>query len=141
MITKLTISTHATPDRGDLSVMDLPCPEWQGVRTVPFQVRRMFWITRMPQLARRGQHAHREGHQFMICPTGGIQVDSIGPDCKKQHLMLQGPEVGLHVPPMHWLDIRNISPKTSLVVLASNDYKESDYIRDYDEFLQLIRPV
>ena len=140
MISKLTISTHATPDRGDLSVMSLPGPEWAGVRTVPFQVRRMFWITRMPQLARRGQHAHREGHQFMICPTGGIQVHSESAD-GKQVVMLQGPEHGLYVPPMHWLDIRNVSPKTSLVVLASNEYQESDYIRDHDEFLQLIRPV
>ncbi len=138
MIQKTTISFHDTGDRGDLAVFDLPGPEWRGVRTCPFEPRRIFWITNMQQLARRGGHAHRKGEQFLFCPTGGVQIAYQCPEGKGL-VVLKGSSVGAYVPPLHWLDIRNLHTKTVLVVLASNPYDDADYIRDPEEFKRLCK--
>ncbi len=131
MITKHTVNTHGTFTRGDLSVVEL------NKSLVPFEVKRVFWITNMAQLARRGGHAHRAGEQFMFCPTGSVQIRWAAPKGEGGNLILTGAENAIHVPPLHWLDIRNVHQKTVLVVLASNPYEEADYIRDEAEFKRL----
>ena len=132
-ITKIPVPTHPTPARGDLSVVNS--------KEIPFEVKRVFWITRMPLLARRGGHAHLEGHQFLIVPHGSIQVVSMGPGGVKNKFNLARPEEALYVPPLHWLEITNTNAKTALLVLASNEYSEKDYIRDFDSFKTLAGAV
>jgi len=132
-ISKLPVTTHATPARGDLSVVN--------ANEIPFDVKRVFWISRMPVLARRGGHAHREGHQFLIVPHGSIQIVACGPGMVKTKFNLARPEEALYVPPLHWLEITNTNAKTALVVLASNEYSEKDYIRDFAQFQEMARSV
>ncbi len=132
-ISKKPIASHSTPARGDLAVMN--------ASEVPFEIKRLFWINRMPLMAQRGKHAHREGHQFLIAVGGSVQIRSTGPGGVKNHFMLARPEEGLYVPPMHWLEIVNTNAKTVLLCLASNEYNEVDYVRDFEEFKALSRTV
>lgn len=129
------IRSHATSphapgvDRGILTVLEHS--------ELPFKPKRLFWITGMPRLGSRGGHAHREGHQFLVALAGQARVLASGPKLLKSTWNLQSPDSGIWVPPMHWLDIRIFSSRTVLLVLASNAYAESDYIRDQAEFDKL----
>lgn len=105
-------------------------------RTVPFSVKRYFMVFDVPSVETRGEHAHRECHQFMICVRGRCAV--VADDgVNRQEFMLDRPEVGIHLPPMVWGIQYKYSPDAVLMVFASHFYDSDDYIRDYSEFLAL----
>ncbi len=107
-------------------------------RSVPFDVKRYFMVYQVPLVAVRGEHAHRRCHQFLICARGKISV--IADDgVRREEFLLDGPNLGLHIPPMVWGVQHNYSPDAVLLVFASHYYDADDYIRDYDEFLALAR--
>lgn len=114
-------------DKGTLQVYEKDC--------LPFVPKRIFWITDVPKLAKRGGHAHKECQQFIFCVNGGVEVKSDGfIDSAHMH---QDSIWGLYIPPMTWIDIRFIRPRSKIVVLASMEYDENDYLRDYDEYKRL----
>jgi len=116
-------------NRGVLAVME--CGEH-----VPFVVRRAFVIAAMPEGARRGAHAHRAQHQFLVATAGAITV--IADDgSQRQTWRLEGPTHGIHAPPMTWLDLCDPSPGSSLLVLCDAPYLATDYIHDESEFRRL----
>ena len=102
---------------------------------LPFTPRRVFWITDVPKLTKRGGHAHKTGEQFIFCVNGGVEVKIDG--CEDAIFLDQDSAIGVYLRPLDWVDIRFLRPKSKIVVLASNEYDESDYIRDYDEFKKL----
>jgi len=105
---------------------------------VPFSVRRYFVVSAVAGDASRGAHAHRTLHQFLTCVHGRCHV--IADDGEsRQEFVLDNPSLGLHVPPLVWSTQYRYSPGAVLLVLASDVYDEADYIRDYDQFLQLAR--
>jgi acetyltransferase-like isoleucine patch superfamily enzyme len=103
---------------------------------LPFQPRRTFVVYGVPSKEVRGEHAHRECEQFLICLNGSVTVladDGV----ERREFVLDDPSVGIHLKPMTWGTQYKYSPGAVLMVFASHEYDDADYIRDYDEFIQL----
>lgn len=116
--------------RGNLTVGEFE-------RTVPFAVKRYFMVFDVPSRETRGEHAHRECHQFLICVRGSCAV--VADDGKnRQEFLLDRPDVGVHLPPMVWGIQYKYSADAVLLVFASHHYDSADYIRNYAEFRQLV---
>jgi dTDP-4-dehydrorhamnose 3,5-epimerase-like enzyme len=82
----------------------------------------------------RGEHAHKQCHQFLICVNGSCSV-VVDDGTKRQEILLDRPGLGLYIPPMIWATQYKHSPDAVLLVFASEIYDPEDYIRDYQEFL------
>ncbi|MFY9810956.1 WxcM-like domain-containing protein [Aquabacterium sp.] len=118
-----------TDIRGSLTVGEFE-------RTIPFAVKRYFMVFNVPSLETRGEHAHRECHQFLICVRGSCSV--VADDGRnRQEFHLDRPDVGIHLPPMIWGIQYKYSPDALLLVFASHHYDNDDYIRDYSDFARL----
>ena len=101
----------------------------------PFMVKRVFTVL-APSGALRGQHAHRTCAQFLMAPSGEIVVKASDGEQTRDY-RLDGPTVGLFVPPMVWASELFVSDTSSLLVLCDQEYDESDYVRDWNEYLAL----
>ncbi|MET0383711.1 MAG: WxcM-like domain-containing protein [Burkholderiaceae bacterium] len=115
------------PDlRGNLTVGEFD-------RQVPFKPLRYFMVFGVPSREIRGEHAHHECHQFLICVRGSCSV--VADDgADKIEVPLDGPDRGLYLPPMTWGVQYKYSADAMLLVFASHYYDGADYIREYDEF-------
>ena len=120
------------PDiRGSLTVGEFD-------RSIPFPVKRYFMVFDVPSMETRGEHAHRTCHQFLICVRGSCAVvadDGI----HRQEFLLDRPDVGVHLPPMVWGIQYKYSSDAVLLVFASHYYDAADYVRNYSDFLQLVK--
>jgi UDP-2-acetamido-3-amino-2,3-dideoxy-glucuronate N-acetyltransferase len=106
-------------------------------REVPFIPKRYFMVFDVPSARIRGEHAHRECHQFLICVKGSCAV--VADDGKtREEFFLGSPAVGIHIPHLVWATQYKYSPDAVLLVFASQYYDPEDYIRDYDEFMTFI---
>jgi UDP-2-acetamido-3-amino-2,3-dideoxy-glucuronate N-acetyltransferase len=102
---------------------------------LPFVPQRYFVVSGVPSKEVRGEHAHRKCKQLLICLQGCVSV--VVDDGKhRQEFLLDSPEIGLYLPPMVWGIQYKYSADATLLVLASELYSASDYIRDYDGFLK-----
>ena len=108
----------------------------EGNEHIPFDIKRIFYLYDVPTGESRGAHAHHTLHQFLICLSGSFDV-AVDDGISKATIHLNRPWSGLHVPPMIWAAEVDFDPGTVCLVLASNLYAEDDYIRDYDDYLQL----
>ena len=115
--------------RGDLAVGEFE-------QDVPFQPRRYFMVFDVPSEKTRGQHAHKQCHQFLVCIRGrcAVVADDGG---SRQEFVLDTPALGLYLPPMIWATQYKYSSDGVLLVFASHHYEAADYIRDYSEFSAL----
>ncbi len=118
------------PDiRGSLTVGEFD-------RSIPFAAKRYFMVFDVPSVETRGEHAHRECHQFLICVRVSCAV--VADDgSNRQEFLLDRPDVGIHLPPMVWGIQYKYSADAVLLVFASHYYDGADYIRDYSTFRQL----
>lgn len=98
----------------------------------------MYYMYDVPEGAERGTHAHRELCQFFIPLTGSFDVLLDDGFCKEKFHLNQ-PNWGLYLCPMIWRKLKNFSGGAACLVLASELYKEADYINDYSEFLSLAK--
>lgn len=106
----------------------------EGMRHIPFEIRRVYYTYDVPGGADRGGHAHKALHQLMIAMSGSFDVTlDDGRSKKKFHLSRS--YQGLYICPMIWRHLDNFSSGSVSMVLASNIYEASDYFRDYDEFM------
>lgn len=106
-------------------------------RTVPFAVKRYFMVFDVPSRETRGEHAHRECHQFLICVRGSCAV--VADDgVNRQEFLLDRPELGIYLPPMVWGIQYKYSSDAVLMVFTSHFYDDADYIRDYSEFIATV---
>jgi dTDP-4-dehydrorhamnose 3,5-epimerase-like enzyme len=106
----------------------------EGERQVPFQIRRVYYLYDVPGGAERGGHAHKELEQLVVAMSGSFDVVlDDGRELRRVHLNRS--YFGLYVCPMIWREINNFSSGSVCMVLASNLYDESDYYRDYKEYL------
>ncbi len=104
----------------------------------PFDIKRYFLVFDVPSREVRGEHAHRECHQFLVCVHGECRV--IADDGRdREEVVLNSPCIGVHLSPMVWATQYGYSPDAVLLVLASDVYRPEDYIRDYAEFCSLKR--
>ena len=108
----------------------------EGSRNIPFTIKRVFYIYDVPTASDRGAHAHKRLHQFLICLSGSFDVE-IDDGLEKKVIHLNRPWNGLHIPPMIWSSEINFDPGSVCLVLTSDFYEESDYIRNYDEYLTI----
>lgn len=106
----------------------------EGCRHIPFPIKRVFYLYGVPEGETRGGHAHRTLHQLLVCLAGSFDV-LLDDGVRKSEVRLNVPWQALHVPPMIWDTEVNFAPGSVCLVLASDDYVESDYYRDYGEFL------
>ena len=102
---------------------------------LPFTPKRFFVIYDVPSTRVRGEHAHRQLHQFLVCVRGSCSV-VLDDGHQREEVALDRATVGLHIPPMVWAVQYKYSRDSLLLVLASDVYDETDYIRDYDEFVR-----
>jgi len=106
----------------------------EGSNHVPFDIARVYHLYDVPGGAERGGHAHKELQEFIVAMSGSFDVILDDGD-RKQTFHLNRSYLGLYVPPMIWRDLNNFSSGSVCMVLASNRYDESDYYRDYNDFL------
>lgn len=104
---------------------------------VPFTVNRIFYLYDIPGGESRGAHAHKECHQFLVATSGSFEV-LLDDGITKRQVLLNRPDLGLHIQPGIWASEINFSSGAICLVLASHEYNEVDYIRDYDEYLKYI---
>jgi WxcM-like protein len=107
----------------------------EGGRHVPFEIKRVYYLYDVPGGAERGGHAHRALHQLIIAMSGSFDV-ILRDGTQQQRFHLNRSYSGLLICPMIWREIDNFSSGSVCMVLASNFYNESDYYRNYDEFLK-----
>lgn len=130
----------------DCSIIELPKIETNGGNitpvhnnvNVPFEIKRVFYSYDIPGGEARGAHAHKECHQFLIAASGAYEV-VLADGVNKRTVLLNRPFFGLHVPPGIWAAEQAFSSGSICLVLASHGYEESDYIRDYNDFINYIR--
>jgi len=104
---------------------------------IPFPVKRMFLVYGVPNKEIRGEHAHHELHQFLMCVHGSCSVIADDGRTRRQ-FRLDHPGKGLHLPPKIWSVQYKHSADAVLLVLASAQYDAKDYIRDYGEFRRVV---
>lgn len=131
------VSLHRMPRvvdiRGSLTVGEFD-------RTIPFAVKRYFMVFDVPSMETRGEHAHRQCHQFLICVRGSCAL--VADDGKnRQEFLLDSPDLGVHLPPMVWGIQYKYSADAVLLVYASHYYDAADYVRNYAEFCQLVSAI
>jgi len=107
----------------------------EGGRHVPFQIQRVYYLYDTPGGAERGGHAHKNLHQLIIAMSGSFDV-ILNDGREKKRFHLNRSYYGLYVCPMIWRELDNFSSGSVCMVLASNFYDESDYYRDFQEFLK-----
>lgn len=122
------LDKHHSDRKGNLSVV-------QNGETLPFDVKRVYYIYDVPGGESRGAHAHVELHQLIVAVSGAFNV-TLDDGKVKRTFFLNRPYQGLYVKPGMWRDLDDFSSGAVCMVLASDVYKESDYIRDYNEFIK-----
>jgi UDP-2-acetamido-3-amino-2,3-dideoxy-glucuronate N-acetyltransferase len=105
---------------------------------VPFEVQRYFLVFDVSSEEIRGEHAHRELHQFLICVHGCCHLTA-DDGRHREDFILDHPSIGVHLPPMVWGVQHKYTRGAVLLVLASAKYDPADYIRSYAAFLELVQ--
>ena len=107
-------------------------------KQIPFRPLRYFMVYGVPSREIRGEHAHRECHQFLICVSGRCSV--VADDgTKRVEVVLDASNKGLYLPPRTWGIQYKYSSDALLLVFASHAYDAADYIRDYNDFIEFVR--
>lgn len=100
---------------------------------IPFPVKRLYYITDVPQNESRGFHSHNDLEQVLICLHGSVTIKVKTP-YEEEHIILNKINQGLYIGPMVWREMYDFEDDAVLLVLASKHYDEKDYIRDYKEY-------
>jgi len=127
---KLIILNKISNQRGGLTFVE-------NNRHIPFEIKRVYYAYDMPKGSVRGGHAHKALEQVVIPLSGSFDV-ILDDGLEKKTFHLDKPNIGLYIPYMIWRDIINFSEHAVMLVLASDFYKETDYYRDYQDFLSSI---
>ena len=98
--------------------------------TIPFDIKRVYYLYDIPSSSERGGHAHKNLQQLIIAVAGSFDV-IINDSKEKKIIRLNRPDVGLYLPPMIWRELKNFSGGSICLVLASDPYDENDYYRDF----------
>lgn len=122
----LEINKHHN-EKGNISVVE-------NGKTVPFEVKRIYYLYDVPGGESRGGHAHKELQQFIVAASGSFDV-TIDDGESRRTFTINRPYRGLLVVPGIWREVDNFSSGSVCLVLASHLYDAGDYIREYDQFL------
>jgi hypothetical protein len=103
---------------------------------IPFEVKRVYYLYDVPGGEERGGHAHYELEQYIVAASGAFDV-VLDDGVNKRRFTLNRPNFALHIVPGLWRELDNFSSGSISMVLASHNFDEKDYIRDYKEYLKL----
>ena len=106
-------------------------------KDIPFDIKRVYYMYDTTEEAVRGKHAHKSLEQILICTSGSCKI-LLDDGKNKKVVELNKPYEGLYISNAIWREMYDFSSDAVLMVLASNYYDESDYIRDYNEFLSYV---
>lgn len=110
----------------------------EGMKDVPFEIKRVFYIYGSDKDVVRGQHANRKTEFVLINVSGTSKVKVKDGEGNEAIFCLNRPHTGIYLPTMVWKDMYDFSPDSVLLVLASEHYDANEYIRDYNEFCKEI---
>lgn len=116
--------------RGNLSY-------YESLNHIPFEIKRSYWIYDVPGGQKRGGHAFKEQHEFIIALSGSFDV-IINDGISETVFSLNRSYSGLYVPNMLWREMVNFSTNSLALIVSSTNYADSDYIRDFDTFLMQV---
>ncbi len=102
---------------------------------IPFDIKRIYYLYDIPGGESRGAHGHKQLEQIVVAASGSFDI-TINDGITERTFSLNRPYIGLYIKPGLWRDLNNFSSGAICLVLASEPYNESDYIRDFDEFLK-----
>lgn len=129
-VVKYAFQQHGD-DRGQLVALE-------ELKDIPFKIKRVYYMYDTGVGVRRGFHAHKSLEQILICIHGSCKILMDNGE-EKKIVPLEKPYEGLYISNNIWREMFDFSPDAVLMVLASDYYKEEDYIRDYDEFLKFVK--
>lgn len=118
-------------NRGDLVAVER-CSE------IPFEIKRIYYLYNTADHVRRGYHAHKNLEQILICVHGSVTI-RLDDSYTSEEVVLNDPAKGLYLKSSMWREMYNFSEDAVLLVMASELYDEDDYIRDYQQFCEIIR--
>lgn len=124
-ITAIKIPT-IEDSRGNLAVIEN--------NAIPFDFKRVYYLFDVPNNAHRGGHSHINQHEVLIALSGSFTV-TVTDGKDKKSILLNKPNVGLHLPTGIWRELEDFSSGAICLVFASDVFEETDYIRDFEEFL------
>lgn len=110
----------------------------EGNKDIPFEIKRVYYIFDTNKDVIRGHHAHKTLEQVLLCVSGSCII-VLDDGKERSEVLLDKPNIGLYVGPNMWHEMKDFTPGAVLLVLASDFYKEADYIRDYSEFLAYLQ--
>ena len=125
--TIIELDKHHSERKGNISVIE-------NDKTIPFEVKRVYYLYDIPGGEERGAHAHKKLQHLIIAASGSFDV-ILNDGNVKRRFTLNHPYQGLYVKPGIWRDLGEFSSGAVCLVLASEVYDEADYIRDYNDFL------
>lgn len=120
-----------TDPRGDLTFIE-------GGNHVPFEIKRIYYVYNVPVDSLRGGHAHRDLEQVVFALSGSFRM-TVDDGRKRQEYYLRNPRKGIYMSRLVWREMDRFSQGAVCMVLASHAFDETDYLRDYDEFLAVVR--
>lgn len=118
-------------ERGKLVVIE-------GNQAIPFEIKRVFYIYESDSTVVRGQHANLQS-EFVLINVAGKSKVRITDGTEEIIVELNEPMMGVYIPKMIWKDMYDFSSDSVLLVLASTHYDGNEYIRDYDEYLEIMK--
>mgnify|MGYP001275220832 CR=1 FL=1 len=110
----------------------------EGGITIPFEIKRIYYLYKVPNKEDRGNHAHKEMEQLIIPISGSFKID-LNDGKNKKEFLLNKPSKGLYLCPMIWRKLYDFSKDATCLVLSSTVFDEGDYYRSYNEFLKDVK--
>lgn len=129
-ILKYNFEIHGD-DRGQLVALE-------EMKNIPFVIKRVYYMWDTAKGVRRGGHAHKALKQILVCVHGKCKI-LLDDGIEKKSVLLDKPNEGIYIENSLWREMYDFSPDAVLMVLASELYDESDYIRNYDAFLTYVK--
>ena len=130
IVRKYKFQSHGD-DRGQLVALE-------EFKDIPFKVKRIYYIYDTKDKVRRGFHAHKNLEQILLCVHGSCKIH-LDNGYETEEITLDNPTEGLYIANNMWREMYDFSPDAVLLVLASELYDESDYIRNYNDFLEFVK--
>ena len=109
----------------------------ENKKHIPFDIKRVFYSYDVPEMKSRGAHAHKKLEQFILSLGGSFEV-LLDDGREQQRFVMDKPWQGLYIAPMVWTAVEKFQSHAVCFVLASDEYEESDYYRNYDEFMRAV---
>lgn len=131
MLTKIINLKNISDERGSLVAVE-------ANKDIPFDIKRIYYIYNNKADLRRGFHSHKKLKQLLICVSGSCRIH-LDDGTTTEEVLLDDPSKGLVIESNIWREMYNFSKDAVLLVLASEHYDESDYIRNYDEFINFVK--